>query len=115
MAPTRGPFGVWSFLNRQINHESWREKLDYALTLGQLCRKVALDQFDDNRDWVDEQPSASGLYSYAPWPIVRQHPRTVVGRFHQCQTGARTQDGHHISKPTDLWASGYDLTHYLDD
>ena len=54
------------------------------------------------------------MYEYPPWTKVREHPRTVVGKFHQCQCGAKTQDGQHINKPTSLWASDYDLVHYLD-
>ena len=114
MAPICGPFGGWSYLNRQINYASWQERLEYALRLGSFCGHVALAQYGDKRDWLNEQPTSSDLYTYGPWPLVKQHPRTVVARFHQCQTGARTQDGQHIHKPTDLWASDYDLVYYLD-
>ena len=114
MAPICGPFGGWSYMNRQIHPQSWKQRLDYALKLGSFCGRVALAQYDDGRDWLNEQPTNSDLYDYEPWPRVRQHPRTVIGRFHQCQTGARTQDGQHINKSTDLWASDYDLIYYLD-
>ena len=114
MAPICGPFGGWSYMNRHLHPQTWNEHLDDALKLGSFCGEVALAQYGDERDWLNEQPTNSDLYAYAPWPQVRQHPRTVIGRFHQCQTGARTQYGQHIKKSTDLWASDYDLIYYLD-
>ena len=101
-------------MNRQIAPETWKESLKYAERLSRFCAYVALAQYEDGRDWVNEQPTSSDMYEYHPWPKVREHPRTVVGKFHQCQCGAKTQDGQHINKPTSLWASDYDLVHYLD-
>eukprot|EP00959_Pyramimonas_sp_CCMP1952_P328411 6875519-Pyramimonas_sp.AAC.1 len=114
MSPICGPFGGWSYMNRQLFPDTWEESLDYALKLSTFCAVVALAQYDDGRDWLNEQPTASDMYTYDPWPKVREHPRTVVGNFHMCQMGARTKDGGHVNKPTSLWAYDYDLIYYVD-
>ena len=114
MSPICGPFGSWSYMNRQLYPETWEESRDYALKLSTCCAVVVLPQFGDGRDWLNGQPTASDLYVYNIWPKVREHPRTVVGSFHMCQMGARTAEGGHVNKPTSLWASDDDLIYYVD-
>ena len=114
MSPICSPFGGWGRMNRSLYPETWQSSVNYALKLGSFCGEIALAQYNDGKDWLNEQPAHSTLYDYKPWPEVRRHPRTVVGKFHQCQCGAKTADGQHIIKPTELWASDYDLIYYLD-
>eukprot|EP00959_Pyramimonas_sp_CCMP1952_P018335 388135-Pyramimonas_sp.AAC.1 len=112
MSPICGSFGSWSYMNRQLYPDTWQESLECALKLSTFCAAVALAQYGDGRDWLNEQPTSSDMYTYDPWPKVREHPRTVAGNFHMCQMGARATDGGHVNKPTSIWASGYDLIYY---
>eukprot|EP00973_Karenia_brevis_P004324 592839-Karenia_brevis.AAC.1 len=109
MSPRFSAFGGWSYLNRHIHPNTWQQTLDASLELGRFCGRMAMHQYVRKRDWLNEQPSASDLYKYNPWPQVQANPRTVVARFHQCQLGAKTRSNKHIFKPTDIWASDYDL------
>ena len=101
-------------MNRQIAHDTWQNTLDYALKLSTFCARVALAQYEDGKDWVNEQPVSSDMYKYDPWPKVRANPRTVETKFDQCQCGAKTRGGQDVNKPTSLWASDGDLTFYFE-
>ena len=96
MAPMCRSFGGRSRINRQLHPETWQQSLDETLELGRFCGRVALVQYHRQRDWLNEQPSASDLYNHDPWPNVAAHPQTVVARFHQCQFGAKTVRGERI-------------------
>ena len=114
MSPICGPHGGWAHINRQRNPQGHEASLQYALVLGCFCGEIALAQYSDDLDWLNEQSCTSTLYIHDPWPKVRAHPRTVVARFDQCQMGAQTEQGEKYKRENRAWASDYDLVYYVD-
>ena len=91
MSPMRRSFGSWSHMNKVLNHDTWQQHYESVdKPLAQFCGQVALEQLEDEYDFVNEQPVGSSLYQETPWPQVLKHPRRRSVIFDQCQLGQRT-------------------------
>ena len=63
MAPTCTPYGPGSYFNHLMHYESWLASYLMASPHGKFCGKVALAQLELERDFLNEQPYPSWLYT----------------------------------------------------
>ena len=106
MAPICNPFGPLGGRNRVLHPETWEKSFMYASELAAFCGQIALNQLEEGRHFLCEQPFPSKLYEVAPWPHVRQHCLRVV--FDQCTVGQHIR-GVPVKKPTELVATHHIL------
>ena len=89
-------------MNRYTQSEVRAKKRDNDLKLARFCGNVAMAQYEDDKDGVNEQPTPSDMYQCEPWPLVQENPRTVVGRLAMCQMGMKASEGEYVKKRTDV-------------
>ena len=72
------PSGV--ILNRKINPQAWKESRELSVPLARLSGDVALEQVDNGRHYLVEQPQGSGLFQEDCWVKLRGRSSSNVDR-----------------------------------
>ena len=62
----------WQKQDVMLHPETWEKSYLYASKLAAFCGQIALNQLEEGRHFLCEQPFPSRLYEVAPWPQVRR-------------------------------------------
>ena len=101
--------GPRSYLNAQINPETWNEHHKTDLPHIKFCGRIAMIQDDLDRFWMREQPSGTWVDEIYPWTQVIRQPGFNKVTFDQCMTGLKDSKGTPMKKPTEIAANDDEL------
>ena len=113
MAPPCRGYSKWGHLNRKINPEAWMESRKMSVPLARLSGDVALEQVDNGRHYLVEQPQGSGLFQEDCWMKLNERSHRTI--LDQCMVGLqmRKEPFWPVKKPTEIWCDDPTLTMYL--
>ena len=113
MAPPCRGYSKWGHLNRKINPQAWKESRELSVPLARLSGDVALEQVNNGRHYLVEQPQGSGLFQEECW--VKLRDRSYQTLIDQCMVGLQMSKEPFwpVKKPTELWHSDSALGSHL--
>ena len=103
MSPQCTGLAGWGRFNAMMNPETHHRTLRTSYALGDVCARVATQQLETGRCYLNEQPQGSDLYRRPGWRAIREVSVQCV--MHQCCTGLRGHIGKTLRKATEWWAS----------
>ena len=100
LAPNCRSFGPTSYLNKQINHDTWFDHYAKDRVHAEFCGRVAQEQMKQGRYFFGEQPHPTTLWQECPWSQIVQHPDVIRKVVDQCMLGTNGTE-RAIGKETD--------------
>ena len=106
MGPPCTMFGTWAIFNDAIarrNPTQWKarcKRFRLAVKLAEFAAWAALEQLNNGRDFLCENPAESRLWKLACWLLVLRHPRVCQAYLEQCMVGLVCPDCNPTLKPT---------------
>ena len=110
LSPRCSTFAAHSDLTYSIDPASWKEN---SAPHENFCGQLALQQDQESRFFILEQPAGSWLYEEYPWNIVCRLPSVTGVTIHQCMAGKKGPNGLPLKMPTDFLANHHFLLQEL--
>lgn len=115
-SPDCSKFSAWQHVNKHLRDPRiMKRELDQAMVHLEFCCQIYRDQLNRGRYVLHEHPSGASSWHKGCIQGLLGHPRVEISEMHQCQYGAKAEDGRPIRKATKWMSTSPKILELLSD